>query len=138
METLHSDILTSLAADTDVQAHRETLRQTPCPDSKWSLSPTGFLLHEGAVYVPTGGDLQTRVLKACHDHPLVGHPGQMKTLELLHHDYYWPKMCDDCDCIGQIIHHLQMHKGPPTPAIRYAPTTSDSGTSMALRIHGLH
>jgi hypothetical protein len=95
METLRSDILTGLAADTDVQAHRETLRQTPCPDSKWSLLPTGFLLHEGAVYMPTGRDLRTCVLKACHDHPLAGHPGQMKTLELLRCDYYWPKMHDD-------------------------------------------
>jgi hypothetical protein len=45
--------------------------------------------------VPTGRDLQTRVLKACHDHPLAGHPGQTKTLELLCCDYYWPKMCND-------------------------------------------
>jgi hypothetical protein len=95
METLRSDILTGLAVDTDVQAHHETLRQTPCPDSKWSLLPTGFLLHEGAVYVPTGRDLQTRVLKACHDHPLTGHPGQTKMLEPLRRDYYWPKMHDD-------------------------------------------
>jgi hypothetical protein len=92
METLRSDILTGLATDTDVQAHHETLRQTPCPDSKWLLSPTGFLLHEGAVYVPTGRDLRIRILKACHDHLLAGHLGQTKTLELLRRDYYWPKM----------------------------------------------
>jgi hypothetical protein len=95
METLCSDILTGLATDTDVQAHCETLRQTPCPDSKWSFLPTGFLLHEGAVYVPTGRDLRTRILKACHDHLFAGHPGQTKTLVLLHCDYFWPKMCDD-------------------------------------------
>jgi hypothetical protein len=34
-------------------------------------------------------------LKACHDHPLAGHPGQMKTLEILHQDYFWPRMHDD-------------------------------------------
>ena len=95
MEALHSNILTGLAMDTDAQACLDTLRQTPCPDSKWSLSPTGFLLHEGVVYIPTGGDLRTHVLKACHDHLLVGHPGQTKTLELPHHDYFWPKMCED-------------------------------------------
>ena len=79
----------------DAQARLDTLRQTLCPDSKWSLSPTGLLLHEGIVYVPTGGDLRTCILKACHDHPLAGHPGQMKTLELLRRDYFWPKMRED-------------------------------------------
>ena len=84
MEALHSDILTGLTTDTDAQAHLDTLHQTPCPDSKWSPSCTGFLLHEGVVYIPTGGDLRTCILKACHNHLLVGHPVQMKTLELLH------------------------------------------------------
>ena len=95
MEALRCDILTGLATDTDAQARLDTLHQTLCPDSKWSLSPTGFLLHEGIVYVPTGGDLRMCVLKACHDHLLAGHPGQMKTLELLRCDYFWPKMRED-------------------------------------------
>ena len=95
MEAFRSDILAGLTMDTDAQARLDTLHQTPCPDSKWSLSPTGFLLHEGMVYVPTGGDLRTRVLKACHNHPLAGHPGQMKTLDLLRHNYFWPKMHED-------------------------------------------
>ena len=95
METLRSDILTGLTTDTDAQARLNTLCQTPCLDSKWSLSPTGFLLHEGVVYIPTGGDLRTHVLKACHDHLLAGHPGQMKSLELFCHDYFWPKMHED-------------------------------------------
>ena len=92
METLHSDILTGLAMDTDAQAHLDTLCQIPCLSSKWSLLCTGFLLHEEVVYVPTGRDLRTHVLKACHNHPLAGHLGQMKMLELLHHEYFWPKM----------------------------------------------
>ena len=95
MEALRCNILTGLTMDTDAQARLNTLCQTLCPDSKWSLSPTGFLLHEGVVYVPTGGDLQMCILKACHDHLLTGHPGQMKTLELLRHDYFWPKMRED-------------------------------------------
>jgi hypothetical protein len=116
METLCSDILTGLAADTDVQAHHETLQQTPCPDSKWSLSPTSFLLHEGAVYVPTGRDLRTHILKACHDHLLAGHPGQTKTLELLRRDYYWPKMRNDViafvkSCIT--CGHAKAHRHQP-------------------------
>jgi hypothetical protein len=95
MEALHSDILAGLASDTVAQIHLENLRQAPPPDSKWSISTTGFLLYQGAVFVPNDRDLQNRVLKACHNHPLAGHLGQTKTLEILHWDYFWPRMHDD-------------------------------------------
>ena len=36
-----------------------------------------------------------RILKACHNHLLAGHPGQTKTLELLRRNYFWPKMRED-------------------------------------------
>ena len=95
MEDLRSDILSGLASDPDAQTHLDTLRQANPIDSKWSLSPTGFLLHEDIIFVPNIGDLRTRVLKVCHDHPVAGHPGQTKTLELLRRDYFWPKMRED-------------------------------------------
>jgi hypothetical protein len=95
MEALRSDILYGLTSDAEAQARLETLPHDPGPDSRWSRSNTGFLLHDGVVYVPNIGDLRTRVLKSCHDHPLAGHPGQTKTLELVRQDYFWPKMRDD-------------------------------------------
>jgi hypothetical protein len=95
MEDLCSDILNRLASDPNAQTHLDTLRQTNPIDSKWSLSPTGFLLHKDVIFVPNIGDLRTHVLKVCHDHPIAGHPGQTKTLELLHRDYFWPKMRED-------------------------------------------
>jgi hypothetical protein len=58
MEALHSNILTGLASDTAAQIHLESLCQAPPPDSKWSISTTGFLLYEGAVFVPNDGDLR--------------------------------------------------------------------------------
>ena len=81
--------------DAEAQTRFETLPHKPDPEHKWSHSDTGFLLHDGTVYIPNSRDLWTRVLKACHDHPLAGHPGQTKTLELIRRDYFWPKMCDD-------------------------------------------
>ena len=72
MEALGSDILTGLTMDTDAQARLDTFHQTPCPDSKWSLLCTGFLLHEGVVYIPTGGDLRMRVLKVSGYAQMVG------------------------------------------------------------------
>ena len=87
MEVLHSNILDGLLLDVEARTRFETLPHIPDPENKWSRSDTGFLLHDGAVYVPNNGDLRTRILKACHDHPLAGHPGQTKTLELIHRDY---------------------------------------------------
>jgi hypothetical protein len=95
MEALHSDILTRLASDTAAQIHLESLHQAPPPDSKWSISTMGFLLYKGAVFVLNDRDLWTRMLKACHNHPLMGHPGQTKTLEILCQDHFWLRMHDN-------------------------------------------
>ena len=109
MEVLHSNILDGLLVDAEARTCFKTLPHQPDPEHKWSRSDTGFLLHDGAIYVLNNGDLQTHVLKACHDHPLAGHPGQTKTLELICQDYFWPKMCDDvtafvksCVTCGQV------------------------------------
>ena len=95
MEAPHSDILYGLMPDAKAQTRLETLPHNPGPDSKWSCSSMGFLLHDGVVYVSNIGGLWTCVLKSCHDHPLAGHPGQTKTLKLVCWDYFWPKMHDD-------------------------------------------
>ena len=95
LEVLCSNILDGLLVDAEARTRFETLPHQPDPKHKWSRSDTGFLLHDGAVYIPNNGDLWTHVLKACHDHPLAGHPGQTKTLELIRQDYFWPKMRND-------------------------------------------
>jgi hypothetical protein len=95
MEALRSDILAGYSRDADAEAQIHSLRKGPNPDGKWSLPASGLLLHEGLLFVPNVGDLRTRVLKSCHDHPLAGHPGQTKTLELLRRQYFWPKMRED-------------------------------------------
>ena len=95
LEVLCSNILDGLLGDAEAQTRFKTLPHKPDPEHKWSRSDTGFLLHDGTVYVPNNGDLWTHVLKACHDHPLAGHPGQTKSLELIRRDYFWPKMRDD-------------------------------------------
>ena len=38
-------------------------------------------------------DLWLRVLQYKHDHILAGHVGQNKTLQAVHWDYFWPKLC---------------------------------------------
>ena len=97
LEALRSDILISLSTDAESQQSLEVIRSAPDPNSKWTLSSSGFLLYEDRIFVPNIGDLRTRVLKERHDHPLAGHPGQTKTLELLRRDYAWPKMRNDVE-----------------------------------------
>ena len=60
----------------------------PC----WSLQPDGFLYYKGQKYVPNYDHLWLWVLKAKHDHILVGHPGQNKTYQLIHCDFNWSEL----------------------------------------------
>jgi transposase InsO family protein len=65
-----------------------------------------ILLFQGKVLVPDNNDLKREILKLYHDSPLVGHPGQQRTLELVSRHYTWPgkkgwikayvESCDTC------------------------------------------
>jgi len=85
VETLHSDILSALPSDPIAQVHL-----TDPLDSCWSTDEAGFLRLDGCIYIPDLDDLCLRVLRYRHDHPLAGHFGQNRTLELIRHEYTWP------------------------------------------------
>ena len=97
VEQLHFDIRAAYDADP------LTSGQLPQPsDPKWS-STEGLLLLNNRIYVPDSADLRLRVMKHMHDHPLSGHLGQNKTLELVRREYVWPGMrtfikdyCNSC------------------------------------------
>ncbi|KAE8206965.1 hypothetical protein CF327_g7448 [Tilletia walkeri] len=64
----------------------------------------GLLLRDKRLYVPES--LRVDILKSRHDHPLAGHHGRRKTLDLVRRDFFWPHMrkfihnyvdtCDSC------------------------------------------
>src|SRR5579863_665885 len=86
VERLHSDIRTAYRDDPATAVH------LPEPtDPHWKLS-SGLLLLNDCIYVPDASDLRLQVLRTKHDHPLSGHLGQNKTLELVRRDYVWPAM----------------------------------------------
>jgi len=85
IETLHSDILSTLPSDPIAQIHL-----ADPPDSHWSADEAGFLRLDGRIYVLDSDDFRLRVLWYRHDHPLAGHFGQNWTLELIRHEYTWP------------------------------------------------
>jgi len=82
VETLHSDILSALPSDPIAQVHL-----ADPPDSCWSTDEAGFLQLDGHIYIPDLDDLRLRVLRYQHDHPLAGHFGQNRTLELIRREY---------------------------------------------------
>ena len=85
VETLHTDILSALPSDPIAQVHLAD----PL-DSRCSTDEAGFLRLDGCIYVPDLDDLHLRVLRYRHDHPLAGHFGQNRTLELIWCGYTWP------------------------------------------------
>jgi hypothetical protein len=72
----------------------------------WSDGTKETYMYKGKLYVPES--CRAEVMKSCHDSPVVGHPGQWRTLELVQRSYYWPDMaayigkyvkgCDVCQC----------------------------------------
>ena len=87
IEHLHENIRDSYASDPITAA------QLPKPtDPKWTLSNEGLLLYNDRIYVPETNDLRLKVLIHKHDHPISGHLGQNKTLDLIRRDYVWPNM----------------------------------------------
>ena len=88
VERLHADILTALPSDPITKAH---LSDTS--SSRWSTNETGYLCLDGRMYIPETDDLCLHVLRYKHDHPLSGHFGQNRTLELIRREYTWPGIC---------------------------------------------
>jgi len=85
VETLHSDILSALPSDPIAQIHLANP-----PDSRWSADEAGFLQLDGHIYIPDSDVRRLCVLRYRHDHPLAGHFGQNRTLELIQREYTWP------------------------------------------------
>ena len=68
IETLHSDILTTLPSDPITQAHVSDTAK-----SQWSVDESGFLWLDRHIYILDIEDLRLRVLRNKHDHPISGH-----------------------------------------------------------------
>jgi len=82
---LQADIISSLQSNPIALEHLSSNA-----DPRWTTSPDGLLRLDDCIYVPDSGDLQLCVLQYSHDHPLVGHFGQTKTLHQVQRQYTWP------------------------------------------------
>ena len=85
---LHTDIHSAQQSNTHSLEIIATL-SGPDTDPRWSLDSSELLCYDGCVWVPDVNDLRLRILLNNHDHPVLGHFSQNKTLELVRRDYTW-------------------------------------------------
>ena len=57
--------------------------------SDWHYD-AGILTYQGRFYVPADADLCHSVVARHHDHPTAGHPGVLKTCQLVASEFWWP------------------------------------------------
>ena len=50
----------------------------------------GILTYKSCVYVPEKSDLRQLAVAKLHDHPTAGHPGILKTCQLVSTEFWWP------------------------------------------------
>jgi len=128
MDIPHWDILSALPSDPIATKHISA-------DSRWSTDPNGLLLLDNRIYVPSAGNLRTRVLQYNHDHILARHFGQNKTLELVHHRYSWPSLRADVQqfcksCVTCMWSKPQCHK--PYKSLKQLPISEWLWNSISI------
>jgi hypothetical protein len=78
----------------DYFVQKETLAANA--DAGFTLSPDKkLLLRQGKIYIPDHKNLRLEVLQNHHDHPLRGHQGIRKTVQLIMRSYFWPGLRRD-------------------------------------------
>src|SRR6202045_708946 len=89
-EKLRTDIRNSLRSDPIAAMRLDEVLADPQGKPRWSIDDTGLLRLDNRIYVPDVQDLRLRVLQYRHDHPVSGHFGLNRTLDLIRWDYTWP------------------------------------------------
>ena len=80
IQQLHSNIKSAQSADL-ISVNLASL-----PNSDWTTHFEGLLQHKNHIYVPNSNYLQLYILLNKHNHPISGHFGQNKILQLIHND----------------------------------------------------
>ena len=84
LNSLHNDIQSAIRQDKILEKHLHQLIEHQL------LRTSGLLLKNGKIYILQKDDLHICILQYHHDHILVDHFRQNKTVELIYHNYIWP------------------------------------------------
>jgi len=126
---LYSNILATLPFDSSISDHLLH------PEERWSKDGAGFLRLDNRMYVLDNTNLCLRVLQYHHNHVLVGHLGQNKTLELIRRHYTWPNIRDDVQkfcksCVTCMRSKPQRHR--PCGSIQQLPIPEHPWNSISM------
>ncbi|QRW24722.1 Retrotransposable element Tf2 protein [Rhizoctonia solani] len=80
-----------------------------------------LLWYRGKLVVPDSEPLKERLLREFHNSPLVGHPGQQRTLELISRSYWWPGMKSSAKEWVKCCPVCQANRRAHAPAISLKP-----------------
>ena len=91
---LHEDILSAQKANKHSSDKLSALSNKTEFNSNthWSVDDQGLLRYDDQIWVPDSDDICRRILLNDHDHPILGHYGQNKTLDLVRRNYTWPSI----------------------------------------------
>jgi hypothetical protein len=76
-----------------------------------------FLAFDDRIYIPDFNDARLKILQARHDSPLAGHPGILKTIELISCDYIWIGMQSEVKTYVSRCPVCQRTKGSKQPPV---------------------
>ena len=54
-----------------------------------------YIIRNHLIVTPNDEQLRKEIMRLNHDTPIAGHPGRLKTLELVQQNYWWPRMRKD-------------------------------------------
>ena len=106
---LHTQIVSSTNQDCIVSDALIALQMNGTPLMRSALSDwwhkDGIVFYTDKCYVPDDIGLWQEIVKWYHNLLPMGHPGHLKTLELLRRDYWWPgmhtfKLCWQMCCLS--------------------------------------
>ena len=87
----------------------------------------GVLTYKGRVFVPPTGDL-----RCCHDHPTTGHPGFLKTCQLVAAEFWWPGLASYVRAFVAGCATCQQNKANTHPT---TPPSSPIASTSSLPFH---
>src|ERR1700709_548514 len=93
---LQKDIIDATDKDEFFGKALSALKETGTPPIKSKLTDwkeeEGILFFKERCYVPPFNDLRQHITQKYHDSTSSGHPGHLRTLELVRRNYWWPGM----------------------------------------------
>ena len=97
--------------------------------SDWQYTE-GILTYKGCVYIPPDPSLRQTILLHCHDHETAGHPGYLKTRQLVTSEFWWPGLASFVHKYVEECATCQRNKSNTHPTV--PPLTPIRSTSTHL------